>query len=792
MNGSEQANVPRRLIELHLGEEEAAPQSERGEHVDIETILATADGTPPRLRRWSFRLRGVLDVQQARRLERRLMLIPSLHEARVDERLTKLVVSAVDFPHHREFIGALVAEEGGTAVAEEQALEDVERAPAEARLRRSVRRVVALGALSLIAGLAHEFGLVRTGQGHDLAINAEMLLVLSAVLWGGGPILLRTMARALRGQPSAEALPLFVAVGLIVGNVAIFLSSGRAEPHFAPAIVLLVGTIALGARLRGTHELTRGPAEAVAAMAPTDAWVVKEDALYSLSASDVSSEDIVVVIGGMAVPADGIVVAGEAVLDERRVLVGQSSRRCAPGERLFAGRRILEGRIALRAVADAQASSIARVANLLQRLERADVWLQAKATGAGRWAAGGSVVAALGVFIGRWWYEGSFGSVSGGAMHGALGVLMATAVVAAARARAVSHPKLIASAVERGILFRDAGSLERVADLDELIFVKSGTVTAGRPSAGVWAVAPGEERDGALGLLLALTDEDDHPDSPALSALARSEMQDVNTAADITGREALPGLGVRAQLRPGETVLLGNSQLMKQAGVAITSEGRPWLDVFESAEANSDGGCGSQVYLARGRELVARFHLRDEPRADARRVMESLAAGGLELALISPDGDASLEATGERLGIQHVQGALGGEAAAAWVAERRRQGARRVGVVTGPGAGVAARRAADTGIVFGTGLGLGRLTDDLTIMPEELSRLLDARALAFEARRRIRRAQEIIALETIAVTALAALGMLPLGAAAAAGLATTALTSRLGARPAPRPRNDSP
>jgi cation transport ATPase len=490
------------------------------------------------------------------------------------------------------------------------------------------------------------------------------------------------------------------------------------------------------------------------------------------------------------VPADGVVVFGEAVLDERRVLVGQSSRRCKPGERLFAGRRILEGRIALRAVADAQASSIARVAKLLERLERADVWLQAKATAAGRWAAAGSLVAAVGVLAWRWYAEGSPGTVSEGALHGALGVLMATAVVAAARARAVSHPKLIASAVERGVLFRDAGSLERLSDLDELIFDKSGTVTAGRPSAGAWAVAPGEARDGALGLLLALTDEDDHPDSPALSALARSEMEDVNTAADITGREALPGLGVRAQLRTGETVLLGNSHLMEQRGVAITSEGRPWLAVFETDDADPDGGCGSQVFLARGTELVARFHLHDEPRADARRVMESLAAGGLELALISPDGDASLEATGERLGIQRVQGALGGEAAAAWVAERRRRGARRVGVVTGPGAGVAARRAADTGVVFGTGLGLGRLTDDLTIMPEELSRLLDARALAFEARRRIRRAQEIIVLQTLAVTALAALGMLPLGAAAGAGLATTALTGTLGARPAPRPRND--
>ncbi|MEZ4264829.1 MAG: HAD family hydrolase [Myxococcota bacterium] len=796
MTNPERSSAPRRVIELQVGEEEATPQGGRGDAVDavdIEGILESAHGSPPRLMRWTFKLRGILDVQHARRLERRLMLVPSLHEARVDERLGKLVVSAVDFPHRREFIGALVAEEGASAVAEASP-EDAERAPAEAKLRRSVRRLVALGAISLIPGLAHEFGLVSPGQGQDLAINAEVLLVLAAVLWGGGPLLLRTVTRTLRGRPSAEALPIFVALGLIVGNLAVFLSSGRAEPHFAPAVLLLVGTIALGERLRRTHDLTRGPSEAVSAMAPKDAWVVKGDALYALSASDVSSEDIVVVVGGMAVPADGVVVAGEAVLDERRVLVGQSSRRCAPGERLFAGRRILEGRIALRAVADARASSIARVAKLLDRLERADVWLQAKATAAGRWAAGGSIVAALGVFAWRWLSEGSAGSVSGGALHGAIGVLLATAVVAAARARAVSHPKLIASAVERGILFRDAGSLERVADLDELIFDKSGTVTAGRPTAGMWRVAPGEDRDGALGLLLGLTDEDDHPDSPALSALARAEMQDVNAAAEITGREALPGLGVRGQLRTGETVHLGNGHLMQQAGVAMAQDAHPWLAAFEAAEADASAGgdksCGSHVYLARGSELIARFDLRDEPRPDARRVMESLAAGGLELALISPDGDTSLEVTGERLGIPHVQGALGGEAAAAWVAERRRHRSRRVGMVTGPGAGVAARRAADTGVVFGTGLGLGRLTDDLTIMPEELSRLLDARALAFEARRRIRRAQELIALQTIAVTALAALGMLPLGAAAAAGLGITVITSSLGARPAPRPNND--
>jgi cation transport ATPase len=762
---------------------DAAPQDEQGEPVDIEALLAAAEGTPPRLMRWTFKVRGLLDLQQARRLERRLMLVPSIHEARVDDRLAKLVVSAVDFPHPPEFIGALASEDGLSVLPESHA-EASERIPAQARLRRSVRRVLVLGLLSMVPGLAHEGGLVRAGQGLDLAINLELLLVFATVLWGGGPIVLRTLARTFSGQPSAEALPILVSLGLIIGNFMVFLSSGRAEPHFAPAMLLFVGTIALGARLRGTHELTRGPAEAVAAMAPAEGWVIKGNALYSLVAADVSTEDIMVVLPGMAVPADGVVVFGEAVLDERRVLVGQSSRRCKPGERLFAGRRILEGRIALRAVADAQASSIARVAKLLERLERADVWLQAKATAAGRWAAAGSLVAAVGVLAWRWYAEGSPGTVSEGALHGALGVLMATAVVAAARARAVSHPKLIASAVERGVLFRDAGSLERLSDLDELIFDKSGTVSAGRPTAGMWAVAPGEGRDDTLGLLLSLTDEDDHPDSPALGALARAEMQDVNRAAELASREALPGLGVRGRLPTGETVLLGNSRLMAEAGVSVEAAEHAWLAPFAAA---AQAYCGSHVYLARDATLLARFDLTDEPRPDARRVMESLAAGGLELSLISADGDESLDGTGERLGIPRVQAALGGEAAAAWVAERRRRGSRRVGVVTGPGAGVAARRAADTGIVFGTGLGLGRLTDDLTIMPEELSRLLDARALAFEARRRIRRAQEIIALETIAVAGLAAAGLLPLGAAAAAGLLTTALTATLGARPAPRP-----
>ncbi|MCB9729107.1 MAG: HAD family hydrolase [Deltaproteobacteria bacterium] len=778
-----QPTLPRRLITLNVASDEAQRESLDGAPVDVEAVLAAAEGQPPRLLRWSFRLRGLLDIQHARRLERRLLLVPSIHEARVDDRLSRLVVSAVDFPHHRDFIGALAAEDGVSALAEADD-ERPGRAPAEARLARSARRVVVLGLLALVPGLAHESGLIRSGQAHDLTINAEMLLVMATVLWGAGPILARALALVVRGRPTAETLPLLVSLVVMVGNVAIFLSSGRAEPHFAPAVLLFVGTVAWGARLRRTRELMRGPAVAVASMAPADAWVAKGDRLFTLSASDVSTEDIVIVLGGMVVPADGVVVAGEAVLDERRVLVGQSSRKCKPGERLFAGRGVLEGRIALRAVADAKASSIARVAKLLERLERADLWLHRKAMAAGSWAAGGSLVAALGVLIWRWVQEGHPGDLTGGAVHGAVGVLMASAVVAAARARAVSHPKLIASAVERGILFRDAGSLERFADLDELVFDRSGTVTSGKPTAGMWAVAPGVDRDEALGLLLAMTDEDDHPDSPALSGLARAEMQDVNRAAEMASREALPGLGVVGRLRSGELVRLGNSHLMAEAGVAPTADQHPWLAAF----AGSEGGCGSRVYLAVGDRLVARFDLDDEPRADARRVMESLAAGGLEISLISADGDDSLEATGARLSVPNVQAALGGEAAAAWVAERRRKGSRRLGVVTAPGASVAARRAADTGVVFGTGLGLGRLTDDLTIMPEELSRLLDARAVAFEARRRIRRAQEIITLETITVTGLAMAGLLPLGAAAAAALITIALTTRVSAREPPRPR----
>jgi Cd2+/Zn2+-exporting ATPase len=193
-----------------------------------------------------------------------------------------------------------------------------------------------------------------------------------------------------------------------------------------------------------------------------------------------------------------------------------------------------------------------------------------------------------------------------------LAVLVASCPCALVLAAPATSIAAIAVASRHGILVKGAGFLENLANVDAVVFDKTGTVTLGQLQLVAARPEPGVDQDELTILAGNLAGASNHPVSRTLVPLARDQRLPLD---DI--KEAR-GLGVVGQLGQ-DRVALGRAELFKDLGVKI------------STPPSHDGPIAG---VARGNTFLGWILLADEPRPEAREAIADLHALGLRRQLL--------------------------------------------------------------------------------------------------------------------------------------------------------------
>jgi len=775
---------------------------------DIEAALAAPRVLAPELDRVTFDLHGVVTPSLARRVERRLKQLVGIIDARVDEVAQRLVVRLLQHQVKPGFVAALLADDSITAVR--IAEDDPTRVRANVvhsarRLTKATVRSLVLLALTGLAALVTALDGVFNEQARAIALNTEALLATALLAWSARPTLDRALRRLGEGRPTPDSLPLAVGFGLYAASVGVFFTGGT--PAFFASVLLVTVTIVgdwIGHRFRRN---ARAPLLAVRASIEADAVVAQPGGFYTVRPQDVSVGDTLLVraggglstseTGGATIAADGMCVGGDGVM------VGPafggtspSPEQVSAGSEVIAGATLTEGVIAVRVTAPNPRSSVARIADLVEamgehralegggRPSQDQTWFEARTA----WAVVIVSFAVLGASASVLMAGGDSPSLMEGAWGAALAVLAAGAPLAAARLWDPALLVTIGEALRRGVLVRDLRAAYRLAKLRRLFIERTGTLTAGKPEVEGWCMADGVERDRVLGLVLALEDKQRHPVARSLRALASESLEDVNAAPTLTSLETLKGRGVRARLKadPDTVVRLGGLGFMREEGIALEAPigdlPTPEHGAIMRPDLAADDSPHTVVYLTEGEQVLARFHLFDPVRPDARRAVQELEDTGLELGLFTGD---TLRAAQKVAEITSIPVAVANRDAAglnAFIAEQTATDGEEVGAVTHASHVGEARRAAGTSIVLGAGIGAAGYDDDVVVMRNDLTALTEAIALSRMTRWRVRLATTLLTGYTLSTCYLAAAGDLPFVAACLASLAITKAITWLSSR----------
>lgn len=509
------------------------------------------------------------------------------------------------------------------------------------------------------------------------------LPVITYCLW---PITRRffcSLKTALYGMESLVMVGVTAAFVLSTMN----LLQGSQEVYF-DTLTAIVAFVLWGKRIEGRAKLTSK--EAFYALARSLPQRARKKGVF-VSLKEIEPGDLIECVAGERIPLDGVVVEGEAWVNES-ALTGESLPSFKSAEAILEAGGIVEtGRLVIKVAG--RESILNRMVdackiNLEQKsqyIRTLDPWVR------------GFVPAVLLLAGGVYGFTGSFSR--------ALALLVISCPCAIGIAAPLVEYKMLQAMTQAGALIRNRAALFKLPFVTLWAFDKTGTLTEGSLQVeGVNELSEDEKR-GLKGLCRLSR----HPVSRAIfEALPAPEVA-VERVFEVEGE------GISATCC-GKSLYLGSAFFLKKQGIEVP------LNPQENSEA---------WFYTGSREV--RLTLKDKIKPEAKNVISQFNS----TLLLSGDSSFQPRIVGQSLGVTEVLFPLKPLEKKKILAERKAQG--EVVVFVGDGLNDAPALAeADIGIAASGSLGLAQAASDILLTQPSLEVLLTLRAIALKGRRRIR------------------------------------------------------
>jgi cation-transporting P-type ATPase C len=456
---------------------------------------------------------------------------------------------------------------------------------------------------------------------------------------------------------------------------------------------------------RAISDLLRGSADT--------AWIRLTDGdEIQVPIDSVQIGDDVVVHDHVAIPVDGEVVDGEAVVDQSAITGETLPVSIIAGSTVHAGSVVMRGRLVVRARAVGGQTAIGRIITRVEQAQHDRAPIQTVGENfSRRFVPTSFIVSAITLAI-------------TGDVRRAMTMLLIACPCAVGLATPTAISAAIGNGARRGILIKGGSHLEQAGQVDAIVFDKTGTLTVGRPVV-TNIVAMHKDWQPEQVLAYAASSEI-HSRHPLAEAVIRSTEERRISIPPHEECEVLVGLGMR-MWADGRTLLLGSPSLLQGENVEVSEEASAWVDKLRyQAE--------TPLLLAVDGKLVGLISLRDEVRPDAVEVLKKLRANGIRrIVMLTGDHPQIAEVVARELGIDEWRAEVLPEDKLEVVRKLQNEG-HVVGMV-GDGVNDApALAAADIGIAMGlAGTDVAVETADVALANDDLQRLLDVRDLGARA-----------------------------------------------------------
>ena len=552
------------------------------------------------------------------------------------------------------------------------------------------------------------------------------VLATPVVFWCGWPFFHRMWHSIVNASPN-----MFTLIGIGVGAAyiysAVVVVTGGMDTYFDTAVVIVV-LVLLGQvlELRARHQ-TGTAIRQLLGLAPKTARRVRDGSEEDVPLDEVRAGDLLRVRPGDKVPVDGVVVGGQAAVDESMVTGEAMPVDKSPGDRVIGATIAVNGSVTMRAERVGRDTLLAQIVRMVGDAQRSRAPIQRLADRVAGYFVPAVVAVAVLTFI-IWALAGPPPRVAHGLVNA-----VAVLIIACPCALGLATPMAIMVGTGRGahvgVLIRDADALERLARVDTLVVDKTGTLTEGRPQVTAFAAAPGWTEIEVLRLAAAVERGSAHPLAAAIVRAAEARQISVPPAEGFTVTE---GHGVAARVggrhvvvgKPPATSVPARDLRPRQEPPSPPGTSVPAADLLARRAAGE-----TIVVVEVDGQTAGVIAIADPIRPTTSAALEELRREGLSIIMLTGDHRETAMAIASTLGITEVRAEVLPADKRAVVAGLQQAG--RVVAMAGDGINDAPALAeAAVGIAMGTGTDIAMESAGVTLVKGDLRGIVRARRLS--------------------------------------------------------------
>ncbi len=502
------------------------------------------------------------------------------------------------------------------------------------------------GALELYVGMSHmlpiRFPLPSIISDIENPLNFALiqLILTIPVLIAGHKFFTSGFKKLFALHPNMDSL---VAIGTgsafiysIVNTVRAFMGDLHAVHNlYYESAAVVLALVLLGKFLEERSKKAAKKALTALASMVSDTATIEIDGIEKeVPANKVKKGDIVVAKPGWRIAVDGIIISGEASVDEA-ALTGESLPVFKTVDStVFGGTICSDGYLKIKATgvgADTAISNVLRLVLQAQERKAPAARLADKIS-----AVFVPVVMALAVVCALAWL------IAGQSFNFAINIFVSVLVVACPCSLGLATPIAVMAGSGRGanlgILFRGGDVMEQSAKINTVFFDKTGTITEGKLT--VDAVAPiGISSNELLHLTASLEKGSEHPIARAIVSHAEEKSITLAEPMDLI---AVAGRGVKAQI-DGKIIVAGTALFMENENITLA----------DTEKTKIPDGC-TAVFLGIDGKYSGYIALSDTIRQDSAHGIARLNALGVQTIMLTGDNKGSAQRIAKQAGISKV------------------------------------------------------------------------------------------------------------------------------------------
>ncbi len=406
--------------------------------------------------------------------------------------------------------------------------------------------------------------------------------------------------------------------------------------YFESSVMVLVFT-KLGKYIDSRNKIkTKEAVTKLMTITPSKAVVLRDSEEIKVSIDLIQKGDIVVCKPGEKIAVDGVIINGNAHIDESFITGESLPKNKKVGDKVIAGSINTGGYIEYRAEKIGIDSTVSEIVKMVTEAVNTKPKIAKIVDKLCYWFVPSIIcVAALACIV--WLCLGKGLAFS-------INIFVSTLVVACPCALGLATPLAIVSAVstgaKRGILIKNSRVLEETNKIDTIVFDKTGTLTDGNLSIAKINKYSSLSENGILQVVGSLEKKSEHPVAKAI--LDKCNELSIKLF-NIREFEILQGMGIVAKFRRHD-ILVGNKELMLKNNVDINKE--------EIENLYEDGNI--VIYLSIDNILIASIQLKDRIRKSSKELINRLKKQNIQVIMLTGDNQKTASIIAKEIAIENI------------------------------------------------------------------------------------------------------------------------------------------